>query len=928
MSPKTAKKQKSILKHMHVRTQPRDLGWLVRAAMLLPLLFGALGVQAQVIHTVAGNGTAAFSGDGGPAVNASLFQPFGVFLDASGNLFIADSENNCTREVFGPNPPVGQTTGHIITVAGNCSVPGAFSGDGGPATNAALNFPRGIFVDPSGNLFIADTNNFRIREVFGPNPPPGQTAGNIVTVAGNGTSGLSGDGGPAINAQLSDARGVFVDQFGNLFVSDSSNDRIREVFGANPPPGQTVGNIVTVAGGGTGGDGGPATSAGLSSPRGNVFVDSNRNIFIPDTNNQCLREVFGPTPPPGQSAGNIVTIAGSCGTPGDFTGDGGPATAAKLHIPFGVVVDAFGNVFFADTGNFRIREIFGPNPPAGQTTGNIITVAGNGTSGFSGDGGSAVNAMMDAPSGLFVDPLGTLFIADTKNNRIREVDYPTSVLSPTALAFGSVNVGTSTSSKSATLSNPSKQPLSVASISITGANGGDFVQTNTCGTSVAAGANCTIDVTFTPTAAGARSAKIVVSDSVATHSVDLTGTGAAGAPQASLSASSLTFGSQAVGTSSAAQTITLTNGGNASLSVSSIAITGTNTTDFTETDNCGSNVAAGASCTINVTFKPTASGSRTVSLTIADNAANSPQSVSLTGTGVTPAPQASLSSAALTFGSQGVGTSSAAKTVTLTNQGNASLSIASIAFTGTNATDFTGTDNCGSNVAAGASCTINVTFKPTAGGSRTAFLTIGDSAANSPQSVNLTGTATDFSVAAAQGGSTSATVTAGQAASYSLQLTGTGAAQSVSLICTGAPQGAVCTVPATVSLTPGTPAAVNVGITTTAKGVLIFAPRTFRVPNPGNPTPVLWTFLLTMLSWVLVRKQSRARGSRAGWATRLAIAAPLLLLALTVAAMSGCTGQPSKTPVPNGTPTGTYTLTLTGTSNGVSRTTQLTLTVQ
>jgi hypothetical protein len=181
-------------------------------------------------------------------------------------------------------------------------------------------------------------------------------------VAGTPTSpaGYGGDNGPATSALLSNPRGVFVDQFGNLFISDSDNHRIREVFGPNPPAGQLTGNIITVAGNGTpsfSGDGGPATAAAINQPRGNVFVDFNENIFIPDTQNQCIREVFGSNPPAGHTTGTIVTIAGSCGTLGAYSGDGGPAIAAKLHLPFEVMGDSFGNIFFPDNANHSVREI-------------------------------------------------------------------------------------------------------------------------------------------------------------------------------------------------------------------------------------------------------------------------------------------------------------------------------------------------------------------------------------------------------------------------------------------------------------------------------------------------------------------------------------------------------------------------------------------
>jgi parallel beta-helix repeat protein len=213
------------------------------------------------------------------------------------------------------------------------------------------------------------------------------------------------------------------------------------------------------------------------------------------------------------------------------------------------------------------------------------------------------------------------------------------------------------------------------------------------------------------------------------------------APAATVSAASLSFGSHAVDATSAAQVVTLTNSGNATLSITGIAVTGTNASDFAQTNTCGSSVGAGANCTISVTFTPTATGSRSASLTITDNAANSPQAVGLSGTGTnSPAPAVTLSTANLTFSNQAVGTTSTAQAVSLTNSGNATLSITGIAVTGTNASDFAQSNTCGSSVAAGANCTISVTFTPTATGSRSASLSITDNAANSPQTVSLIGT--------------------------------------------------------------------------------------------------------------------------------------------------------------------------------------------
>ncbi|MGA2248150.1 MAG: immunoglobulin domain-containing protein, partial [Verrucomicrobiota bacterium] len=336
-------------------------------------------LPADIITTVAGEGSAGYLGDGGQATHASLSYPAGVAVGGSGNLFIADTGNNCVREVG--------TNGLITTVVGDGRV--GYLGDGGPATNASLDAPSGVAVDGSGNLFVADTYNNRIRKV--------DVHGVITTVAGDGNTGYSGDGGAATNASLFYPTGVAVDNSGRLFVADIFNNRIRRV-GVN-------GLITTVAGNGSAGysgDGGLATNASLDTPSG-VTVDSSGDLFIADTYNDSIREV---------DTNGIISTVDSDGSPG-YSGASGLATSATLSYPASVVVDGSGNLFTADTGNNRIREI---NPG-----GIITTVAGDGIAGYSGDGGVATNASLDASAGVAVDGSGNLFIADTDNNRIREV---------------------------------------------------------------------------------------------------------------------------------------------------------------------------------------------------------------------------------------------------------------------------------------------------------------------------------------------------------------------------------------------------------------------------------------------------------------------------------------------------------------------------
>ncbi len=315
---------------------------------------------------------------------------------------------------------------------------------------------------------------------------------------------------------------------------------------------------------------------------------------------------------------------------------------------------------------------------------------------------------------------------------------PAVSLSPTSLTFGSFAVGSSSSPMSVTLSNTGNSTLTLTSITVAGLDPSDFTQTNNCGTSLAAATNCTINVTFTPVAAGSRTASISVADNAtgSPQAVTLTGTGSSSG--ISFSTSSLTFPAQGVGTSSPANGVTLFNTGTGTLTISGISFTGTNPGDFSQTNTCGSSVASGANCTISVTFTPAATGTRTASLSVSDNATGSPQSISLTGTGTSGGPAALLTPTTLTFTSQNVFSKSSSQTVTLKNTGGSPLNIVSIVASG----DYAQTNNCGSSLAAAASCTLQVTFTPSATGTRLGYVTFSDNDPSTQQTVNLTGTGT------------------------------------------------------------------------------------------------------------------------------------------------------------------------------------------
>ncbi len=350
-------------------------------------IFGVLG-GVGTIGTAAGNGTAGFGGDGGAALQAFLFNPNRVALDAAGNLYIADLYNHAIRKVT--------PAGTVSTVAGIGGSSG-YNGDGIAATSAQLNFPMDVAVDAAGNLYIADTINSRIRRV------DAQT-GLIATVAGTGTFGFAGDGGSASVAQLSYPDSVAVDSAGNVYLADTSNNRVRRIDAATQA-------IATIAGGGNGGDGGPATNASLNFPTA-VAVDSAGNVYIADSLDATVRRVT----PPGPGGGLISTVAGN-GTAG-FGGDGGPAAAASLANPTGLALDGNGNLYVADSGNDVVRIV----SAVASGSARIFTVAGTaGVRGLGGDGGPATSAVLNGPGGVAVDGAGTLYIADEGNDRVRAV---------------------------------------------------------------------------------------------------------------------------------------------------------------------------------------------------------------------------------------------------------------------------------------------------------------------------------------------------------------------------------------------------------------------------------------------------------------------------------------------------------------------------
>ncbi len=428
-----------------------------------------------IITTAAGGNGNGFSGDGESATAAQLNLPRGVAADGAGNFYIADTNNERIRKV-------DAATGNIATVAGTGEQ--GYSGDNGAATAAQLSYPTGVEADRSGNLYIADAFNFRIRKV--------DAEGNIATVAGDGTGGFSGDSGPATAAQLNVPYGVAPDGAGNLYIADTDNHRIRKIDAA--------GNIATVAGTGQqgyGGDSGAATAAQLNSPYG-VAPDESGNLYIADTGNHRIRKV--------DAAGNITTVAGD-GTSG-FSGDNGPAIAAQLNAPFSVALDESGHLYIADAGNHRIRWV-------DAADGNIATVAGTGQQGFNGNGGPATQAQLDGPYDVAVDLAGNIYIADAFNGRIRKVSPPmpaaTLIAAPAEITAGQSTTlkWTSTNAVSAEIDNgvgavspPSAgsatvSPTTTTTYTLTVANANNVTARATAAVTVAAAPTATLSATDT-----------------------------------------------------------------------------------------------------------------------------------------------------------------------------------------------------------------------------------------------------------------------------------------------------------------------------------------------------------------------------------------------------------------------------------------------
>ena len=705
------------------------------------------------IYTLAGTGTAGYNGDGITAATAELYYPTTVSVDNEGNLFIADSYNLRIREVSCATKTssggtcaasTNQTAGEIFTAAGTGA--GGYNDDGQSATGANIYYALGVAVDSAGDLFIADQDNYRIREVpcdvsnLTCTPPSGDTKEFIYTIAGTGSATFYGNDIPATGAELYYPTGAASDSAGNIYIADYGNCVVREVSASTGE----ISIFAGIAGGCTySGDGGTATEANLNHPY-RVVVDSKDDVFIADYSNCLIRKVSG---------GIITTVVGkspslACG----YSGDTGAATAAELNSPDGVALDKSGNLYISDYGNQVIRIVScltvtstggTCTPKAGQTKGDIYTFAGNNTlgGGFAGDGGPATSAKLYYPYDVAVDASGNVYIADTDNLRIRKVN--TSGIISTFAGNGAGNYeGDGGPATDTSISYP-------AGVGVDGA--GDIL--------IADQDNYRVRLVdgegIIHTIAGDGTAGFLGNDVLATTAELYSPYGVNVDPSGNIyevdynnwlvrkitapitlnsSVPSISFDTQTIKTTSDAVALTLSANGTAN--ITSI----TPTAGFLEVDDCPTALTSGSTCLVNVRFSPTTDGITNGTLTVKYNGF-------LTSSLVVPlqgeASGLSISPVSLAYGTQLVTATPVTKTVTITGATTYSATSATL--------DGSAAFTIASNTCTGAittSCAIGITFAPTSAtlGALKNTLIIHDNDPTNPQLVALTGTGTEVTL--------------------------------------------------------------------------------------------------------------------------------------------------------------------------------------
>jgi sugar lactone lactonase YvrE len=820
---------------------------LAPAASLLPGL----------ISTAAGTGTEGATGDGAAATSAELNMPSATAVDSQGNVYIADTANNEVRKVA--------LGGTITRIAGTGAM--GSSGDGAAATGATLNAPAGVALDAAGNLYIADTGNNKIRMVDA-------VSGNISTVAGTGTAGYTGDQSTPAAATLNGPTQLAWAQTGILYVADTGNSAIRAIALKK----SLITTVAGTANAGFDGDGGAGQAAQLQNPRG-VAVDNVGNVYIADTGNNRVRLL---------TEGTITTIAGQQG--GGYIGDGS-AAATELNAPAGLAVDSAGDLYVADTQNERIRMISG---------GQIWTVAGTSTTGATGDNGTSAVATLNAPTGIALDSLGNLYVADTGNNKVRAINVGTN-----SLAFKTLNPGESSPVQTVALFDSGNQPLSLTSVSVppgyveqASTSGTDCISTPPAPLTLAAGGSCNLNTVFNPPSAGPYNGAITLSDNAqgsatATQSIAVQGTSAI------VFTASLTLPNAATaGTPIAGQ-----------LTVNNPVDTYTGTMAFTSTD-------PQATLPANYTFTTSDAGAHTIAVTLKTAG---PQCVTatdtvdptVTTTACTNVSAATAAKIAVFSGNNQTANVRSAFTQHLialvTDTYGNPIQKASVVFTiasgGTATGTFangTATDTEITDLSGFASAT-TITTGPTIGP-----LTVKAALAGTSSTVNFTLSVTVLGSFTIVPDSTQVgPVTPAISSSVPMTITGAGGFNAPVALTCSSPAGTTCSVsPLTVPF--------NNGVEVQPRPVLTFQGEGNL--SSAGATHGWWPAAIVMLLGLLVFGRRRRLG-----ALLLAIVA-----LLAIGSVSGCSGTMYAPTTPNGS----YTVTVTGTSQNLSAKTTVTFTVQ
>jgi hypothetical protein len=823
-----------------------------------------------------------------------------------------------------------------------------------------VDVPAGIAADNLGNVFVAgstSSTNFPVANAYQPTVLPNQgglygTYGFLTKFSPDGSSliystYLSGNsnvpyncgGTPCWPEPFSAINGVVVDSTGNAYAAGSTNTyNFPTTTGAYLTTDSTQQNAMVgfVSKFSDSGNLDYSTyfyeSSGLVTNIDAIAVDSSGATYVTGV---AISD--GTFPITSTSICDPAIYGWGCSY--GFVTKFDPTASSLLYstflgpdnyaIPVAIVLDATNDAYvLASTASSSFGIVNGIEP---YTMGNdLLLVEIDSTASselFATYLGGKVD---DTAAGLALDSNGNLYVAGATSStdlpvtegafqnllggnpdafvmKIGPGSAPSVSVSPILLQYSAQQVGMTSQPQQVLLRNMGSSPLSISTISVVP----DFAETDNCGTSVPAAGSCKLSVTFTPTTPGLRTESILITDDAAgsPHFINLSGTGL-GAVVA-LTPASVAFSSQQVGTSSAAQMVTLSNSGNTTLSITTIQTMG----DYSQTNNCSATLAPSANCIISITFIPTVSGARNGSLAFSDNGQNSPQTVALTGVGANKlGPVAVLTPASMAFPSLQVGSSSTAQTVTLASVGNAPLSISSIRVAG----DYSQSNNCPVTLAAGSSCSVSITFGPRASGNRGGTLTVSDNAPGNLQTANFTGTGVDFGITAS---AANATVKSGSVATYQLTVAPAGGSftTAVRLTCSGSPTLTTCSVSPN-SVTPGgSPATATLTVTTTAA----VAQATPARPFETRTFYALWIHLpgIGLFGMILAGRKRKSKKWLLSVQLGMVMAATMLMSACGGGTIITHQRQPGTTP-------GTYAITVAGTAGALQHSLPLTLTVQ